>query len=47
MAKFKVTFEDEIEAATEQEAYRNIIDYMREVGEQEDVTAFDFEKIAE
>jgi hypothetical protein len=45
MAKFKVTFVDEIEAETEEAAYDQVINYMREVVQSEDVTAFDFEEI--
>ena len=47
MKKFKVTFRDEIEAESEQEAYKNIRDFCAMVYNSSDVTAFKFEEIKE
>ena len=43
--KFKVTFEDVIEAETEEDAYDEMIKYCYEIGFNADVTAFNFEEI--
>ena len=45
--KFKVTFEDVIEAETEEQAYDEMIKYCHEIGYTADVTAFNFEEIKE
>ena len=45
--KFKVTFEDVIEAETEERAYDEMIKYCYEIGSNADVTAFNFEEIKE
>ena len=45
--KFKVTFEDVIEAETEEQAYDEMIKYCFDVHSNEDVTAFNFEEINE
>ena len=47
MKKFKVTFRDEIEAESEEEAYKNIRDFCAMVYNSSDVTAFKFEEILE
>tara|TARA_Y100001937_G_scaffold48660_1_gene67787 strand:- start:82 stop:264 length:183 start_codon:yes stop_codon:yes gene_type:complete len=47
MKKFKVTFRDEIEAESEEEAYKNIRDFCAMVYNSSDVTAFKFEEIKE
>ena len=47
MKKFKVSFVDEIEAETEEEAYHLLIVYLQEVVEFEDVTAFEFTEVEE
>ena len=43
--KFLVTFSDEIEAASEEDAYDLIIDMCRDVVNAGDVTAFEFKEI--
>tara|TARA_B100000085_G_scaffold196401_1_gene180126 strand:+ start:159 stop:305 length:147 start_codon:yes stop_codon:yes gene_type:complete len=43
--KFKVTFEDVIEAETEEQAYDEMIKYCHEIGYTADVTAFNFEEV--
>jgi len=43
--KFKVTFEDVIEAETEEDAYDEMIKYCYEIGFNADVTAFNFEEV--
>ena len=45
MKKFKVTFTDEIEAKTEEDAYKILIKYLMDCTWYEDVTAFNFEEI--
>ena len=45
MKKFEVTFRDEIEAETIEQAYAQIIQMCAEVAENEDVTAFQFIKL--
>ena len=45
MKKFKVTFRDEIEAESEEEAYKNIRDFCAMVYNSSDVTAFKFEEV--
>ena len=45
--KFKVTFEDVIEAETEEDAYDEMIKYCYDVHNNEDVTAFNFEEVKE
>tara|TARA_Y100000033_G_scaffold13450_1_gene12440 strand:- start:566 stop:712 length:147 start_codon:yes stop_codon:yes gene_type:complete len=45
--KFKVTFEDVIEAETEEQAYDEMIKYCFDVHNNEDVTAFNFEEVKE
>ena len=45
--KFKVTFEDVIEAETEERAYDEMIKYCFDVHNNEDVTAFNFEEVKE
>ena len=47
MKKFKVTFRDEIEAESEEEAYKNILNFCAMVYNSSDVTAFKFEEIKE
>ena len=47
MKRFKVTFRDEIEAVSEEEAYKNIRDFCAMVYNSSDVTAFKFEEIKE
>ena len=47
MKKFKVTFRDEIEAESEEEAYKNIRDFCASVYNSGDLTAFLFEEIEE
>ena len=47
MKKFKVTFRDEIEAESEEEAYKNIRDFCAMVYNSSDVTAFKFEEVLE
>jgi ATP-dependent Zn protease len=41
--KYKVTFEDVIEADTEEQAYQHILAYLEECVRYDDVTAFNFE----
>ena len=45
MKKFKVTFTDEIEAKTEEDAYKILVNYLQDCGKFEDVTAFNFKEI--
>jgi hypothetical protein len=45
MKKYKVTFVDEIEARSEEEAYAMLVEYLKDCGRFEDVSAFDFEEI--
>ena len=45
--KFKVTFEDVIEAETEEDAYDEMIKYCFDIHNNEDVTAFNFEEVKE
>ena len=45
MKKFKVTFRDEIEAESEEDAYKNIRDFCAMVYNSSDVTAFKFEEV--
>lgn len=40
--KYKVTFQDEIEAETLEDAFDIILDYMRDCANMKDVTAFTF-----
>jgi hypothetical protein len=47
MKKFKVTFRDEIEAESEEEAYKNILNFCAMVYNSSDVTAFKFEEVLE
>ena len=47
MKKFKVTFRDEIEAESEEEAYKNILNFCAMVYNSGDVTAFKFEEVLE
>ena len=47
MKKFKVTFLDVIEAETEVDAYDEIIEMSRDVANNGDVTAFQFEELKE
>ena len=47
MKKFRVTFQDVIEAETEEQAYDEMIKYCFDVHNNEDVTAFNFEEINE
>ena len=47
MKKFKVTFIDYIEAESEEEAYKNILNFCAMVYNSSDVTAFKFEEIKE
>lgn len=42
MKTYKVTFVDEIEAETEEEAYHKLLVYLSECVQYDDVTAFDF-----
>lgn len=42
MKTFTVTFTDEIEAETEQEAYHKLLEYLADCAQYGDVTAFDF-----
>lgn len=44
MKTFKVTFTDSIVAENEEKAYDLLLDYLREVVRNEDVTAFDFQE---
>ena len=46
MKKFKITFVDEIEAENEEAAYKDLLDYLRDVVKYDDVTAFDFKDIS-
>ncbi len=43
--KFKVTFEDVIEAETKEQAYDEMIKYCFDVHNNEDVTAFKFKEV--
>jgi uncharacterized protein YciU (UPF0263 family) len=43
--KFKVTFRDEIEAKTEEDAYDILLSYLAECVNAGDVMAFDFKEI--
>jgi|GEM_PF-2918532 len=43
---FKVTFEDEISAESEQEAYDKLLVHLRDIVKYQDVTAFEFKEIA-
>lgn len=45
--KIRVTLLDEIEAETMEEAYKLIIEWMRECAEMGDATAFKFEEVEE
>jgi len=45
--KYKITFEDIIEADSEEEAYDKMVEYCGDVYETEDVTAFNFEELRE
>ena len=47
MKKFKITFVDEIEAESEEDAYGVLLKYLWECVEHSDVTAFDFKDIEE
>ena len=40
--KYRVTFEDEIEAESEEEAYERLLDYLGDVVHFEDVSAWEF-----
>ena len=40
--KYKITFNDEIEADSDEQAYKNLIQYLRDCVKYEDVTAFGF-----
>jgi hypothetical protein len=44
MKTFIVKFSDEIIAASEEEAYAELLKYLREVIQYEDLTAFDFQE---
>jgi ATP-dependent Zn protease len=44
MKKYKVTFVDCIEASTEEEAYEEMLNYLKEVCKYRDLTAFDFKE---
>ncbi len=44
MKKYKVTFVDCIEASTEEEAYEEMLNYLKEVCKYQDLTAFDFKE---
>ena len=43
--KFKVTFEDVIEAETKEQAYDEMVKYCYEIGFNRDVSAFEFEEV--
>jgi hypothetical protein len=43
--KYKVTFEDVIEAETKEQAYDEMVKYCYEVGFNRDVTAFKFKEV--
>jgi len=45
MMKFKINFVDVIDANTEEEAYEELLRYLGEVVNNQDVTAFDFEQV--
>ena len=45
MPKFKITFCDDFEAKDELNAYDELLSYLRECVEMEDVTAFGFEEV--
>lgn len=45
MKKFKVTFTDILEANTEEDAYDNLLDYLKDVVAYSDVTAFEFQEV--
>ena len=47
MKKFRITFRDEIEAESEEDAYKNIRDYCARVYNSGDVTAFQFQEVIE
>lgn len=43
--KFKITFNDIIEAETEEQAYDELLKYLSNMVRYEDVTAFEFEPV--
>jgi|LakMenEpi03Aug12_release.lakeMendotaPanAssembly.Ray.scaffolds.fasta_scaffold6816218_2 hypothetical protein len=45
MKKFKITFVDEIEARSEEDAYAMMVEYLKDCGRFEDVSAFNFKEI--
>jgi hypothetical protein len=45
MKKWIVTYTDEIEADTEEQAYQHILAYLEECVRYDDVTAFDFKEV--
>jgi hypothetical protein len=45
MKKFLVTFKDTLEANSEEDAYDELIKYLRDVVRYEDVTTFDFKEV--
>lgn len=45
--KFKVTFAEEIEADSEEQAYEKLLDYLDEIVRMEDVTTFNFENVVD
>ena len=47
MTKYEITFRDEVEAETDEQCYEQLLDYLRECVENEDVTAFAFVNLTE
>ena len=47
MKKFKITFVDYAHAKSEEDAYKILVDYLKDCGKFEDVTAFDFKEVGE
>lgn len=45
MKTFKVTFVDEIVAESEDAAYKILVEYLKDCGKFEDVSAFEFKEI--
>lgn len=45
MKKYLVTFKDTLEATSEEDAYDELIKYLRDVVRYEDVTPFDFKEV--
>lgn len=45
MKTYKITFNDEIEANSEEEAYDKLLEWIKDCVEYGDVCAFDFEEV--